>query len=455
MERNKYKILNIFYSGSKRTRIIKKNIVGSFFIKGLSLIVNLAIVPVTINLLNQEKYGIWITVYTITSWFNLMDIGIGNGFRNKFAESFALNNKELAKEYLQTFYSSMLLIAIAFFLFFSTTNIFLDWNLILNLPSDFDENINLIIWVVFGLFCVQLVTKNISVIYLSLQKTSYNNFLIFLGNLLALVFILTLKIFDSVSLFTIAIAFMLAPIIVFVVATENFFKGKLKNLKPVLFSLPKKKYLYDLIGLGLKFFVVQIAAIFMYGSGNIIITQLFEPSAVTPYNVSFRLYSSVQVIFSIIITPFWSAFTEANSKNDNLWIIRSMKVLIKTWLLFSVFVLGIWVISPVIFKIWVGEEVIISSTLSLQFAFFVIINTCLTIFITYLSGISKTSIMFYVSILQCLLYIPLSIFLAKILNLGTVGIIVSLNINLLVALLLLSIQSVKTLNNNARGIWNK
>jgi hypothetical protein len=45
----------------------------------------------------------------------MMDFGLGNGFRNKFAEAIALDKKDLAKEYMSTFYSSMVIIAFAYY----------------------------------------------------------------------------------------------------------------------------------------------------------------------------------------------------------------------------------------------------------------------------------------------------------------------------------------------------
>ena len=87
------------FSGSIRTKTVKINILGSFTIKGFSVLTSLFLVPLTISMLDQEKYGIWMTIFSIVSWFNIMDFGLGNGFRNKFAHAVALNDNELAKNY--------------------------------------------------------------------------------------------------------------------------------------------------------------------------------------------------------------------------------------------------------------------------------------------------------------------------------------------------------------------
>lgn len=62
-------------------------------IKICNIIINLAYVPLLINSLNQDRYGIWLTITTIVSWIAFFDIGLGNGLRNKLAESIACKDE--------------------------------------------------------------------------------------------------------------------------------------------------------------------------------------------------------------------------------------------------------------------------------------------------------------------------------------------------------------------------
>ena len=210
-----------------------------------------------------------------------------------------------------------------------------------------------------------------------------------------------------------------------------------------------------MIGLGLKFFIIQITTVVMFSSSNIIITQLYGPSKVTPYDVGLRLFSSALTIFTIIVTPFWSAFTEAYAIEDFNWIKKAIKKLMTAWVGFSLGIIVLWLISPHIYQLWVGKEVIISWGLSFQFALFVILMARSSIFSAYLAGIGKISISLYGAIFQCIVNIPLAIFLAKDLKLNTTGIIMATNINLLLGVILLSIQTKKIINNKAYGIWNR
>ncbi len=442
-------------AGSQRTIIVKRNILGSFGIKGLSILTSLVLVPYTINLLDQEKYGIWITIFSIVTWFNMMDVGLGNGFRNKFAEALAMGKRKLAKAYVQTLYSSMTIIAGVLIATFLIVNHFLNWNRILNIPANFDENIDIIAAVVFLLFCVQLILKNISTVLLSLQKTTFSNSLIFLGNLLALILIFLFNKFHATNLFSIALIFMISPIIILSIATIIVFRNYLKEFRPALFSVPRKKYFNELMGLGFKFFLIQIATVVMFSSSSVIISQLYGPSSVTPYNVTYQLFAAAQIVFGIIITPFWTAFTEANAKSDFEWIKKSLKKLLVLWGIYSIGIILLWLISPFIFKIWLGGKIAIPLSLSFQFALFAILMTWSSIFSFFVAGIGKITISLYGAIFQCIIYIPLAIFLAKVSGLNTTGIILATNLNLLIPVVLLALQTKKIINQKAYGIWNR
>jgi O-antigen/teichoic acid export membrane protein len=448
-------LASYLFGGTNRTKVVKKNILGSFTIKGAAILTSLLLVPITIKLLDQEKYGIWITIFSVVSWFNMMDIGIGNGFRNKFAEAVANNDIFLAKKYVNTFYGSMLFISMGMLLLFWVLNPMLNWYIILNLPISFDENIQLIILCTFTLFCFQWYGKSISTVLLALQKTAFSNLLMFLGNLLALMGILVLKSMNQISLFSIALTFMIAPIIVFLFFSIILFSTTLKKFRPSIFYMPLKADLKVLMGLGVKFFVIQITTLIMFSSANIVITQLYGPSEVTPYNITQRLFNAGLTFFAIIVTPFWSAFTEANAKNDVKWIKKSMRMLKLIWGLFAVANIVLCFLAPWVIELWIGGEVTINYGLAFQFGLFAIIMGWNNPYVFYISGVGKIKLELYIAVFQCVITIPLAIYFAKNLNLGVIGVIAATNLVMLIPAIIIPIQYRKLISGTAKGIWNK
>ena len=98
--------------GHQRSVKAKKNIITSFIIKGFSIILSLAFVPLTVSYVNPLRYGIWLALSSIIGWFSYFDIGFGNGLRNKFAESVAKKEYDRARIYVSTTYAVIAALAI-------------------------------------------------------------------------------------------------------------------------------------------------------------------------------------------------------------------------------------------------------------------------------------------------------------------------------------------------------
>jgi len=79
---------HFFTKGHERSIAAKKNIAYSFIIRGISIAISLALIPLTINYVNPIQYGIWLTLSSILGWFSFFDIGFGNGFRKHGTSSY-------------------------------------------------------------------------------------------------------------------------------------------------------------------------------------------------------------------------------------------------------------------------------------------------------------------------------------------------------------------------------
>ena len=51
--------------GDARTRKLKSNIILSILLKGVSVAVTFLLVPATIDYVNSELYGVWLTLATV------------------------------------------------------------------------------------------------------------------------------------------------------------------------------------------------------------------------------------------------------------------------------------------------------------------------------------------------------------------------------------------------------
>lgn len=450
---NIYQYINNFLSkGHPRSLITKKNILASFLIKGVSIAISIVLVPLTIDYVNASSYGIWLTLSSIVGWFTFFDIGFGNGLRNKFAEAVADKNSELAKIYVSTTYAILSLIIGGVMILFFIVNPFVNWAKALNSPPEMSSQLSLLAIIVFVFFFLRFVFQLISTVLKANQETAKSSFLELLGSMLSLLIIYILTKTTHGNLVYLGTALSFTPVFVLIVSSFWMYGRKYKAYAPS-FSHIHFKYARNLMTLGLKFFIIQIAAMILFDTNNFIIIQLFGSNDVTTYNVAFKLFSVVTMVFTIIVTPLWSAFTDAYALNDFQWIRTTIATMRKMWLALSVFTVLLVVFSPYIYKLWLGNKVTVPFSLSVAMASYVVVYVWQTFHVYFLNGIGKIKLQLYLVIFTSVINIPLAIILGKMF--GLVGITLTSTGLFTFMGILFSIQTEKIMNQKATKIWNE
>jgi len=432
--------------GSYRSSQVKKNILASIFIKGLSIIISLLYVPITLNYLNPTRYGLWMTLTSIVAWMGIFDIGLGNGLRNKLAEALALGEKEKAKKYVSTAYAILSIIVISILILFLIANHWINWSAALNTAESYRSELKILSIVIVVLFGFKFVLNIISTVFTADQKPAIGSIFEVFGSILGLIIIYILTLTNRTSLIAFGLAAMLTPVIVYLVVSIYFYKNKYYYLKPSWKSI-ELSYAKDLTGLGIKFFVIQIAALIIFQTSNILISQFFSPAEVTPYNISFKYFGVLTMLWGIILAPIWSAFTQAKTLNDIIWVKKTIsrlnKLMIPTILLLVLMSFG----ARYVISIWTKGMVIISIPMIIFFAIYSFISIWNNIYAFFLNGIGKTRIQIFTSIIASLIHIPLAYILVKHFHYGSEGIVFSMTISLLFFAIAGPVQTYKILKD--------
>jgi O-antigen/teichoic acid export membrane protein len=414
----------------------------------------MALVPVTINYLGKVEYGIWLTLASILSWLINLDFGIGNGLRNKLAEALAIKDFKLARIYVSTGYAVFGMGIFGAFIIYLLFHSILNWASILNAPESYTQLLNSLALYVIVLFLIQFLLKLLSSIISAEQRPAINGVLSLTSNTLTLVAVILLSEFAESSLHLFAITASLIPVFVFVIASAILFRGIYRPFAPSV-KFVNFKYSSSLVKLGIQFFIMQISSLIVFTTDNMIITQLYGPEPVVTYNIAYKYFYMVPLVFNVILAPFWSAFTDAYVKQEFDWIKNSIRKLIIIWALLSAATIVMILLSDNVYKIWIGPDTNVPFILSLFTGLFVIIANWNNIFAYFMNGVGKVRVSLYSSIFTAVLNIPLSVFLAENLGMGITGIIVATNICLIISSVWSPIQYSKIINNKASGIWNK
>jgi O-antigen/teichoic acid export membrane protein len=442
-----------FTEGHERSIKAKKNILASFLIKGGSIGISLVLVPITIDYINPSRYGIWLTLSSIVAWLSFFDIGLSQGLRNKFAEARAKNDDSIAQVYVSTTYALLGIIFISIWILFLICNSFLNWADILKVDQSMASEVSTLAIIVFTYFCISFVLKIITTILLADQQPAKSSLIDLLGQLISLLFILILVKTTAGSLLKLGIALCVSPLIVLVGSNFYFFKGIYHKYRPTISKI-RFEYSKELFNLGLVFFVIQFANILQFQTANIIIARNFSTDDVTSYNIVYKYFAVLNMIFMIFLTPFWSASTEAFQKNDIQWIKNGIKKYNQVNILMILAGLVMLIFSDLVYRLWIGEgKVKIDFLLSLSgFLFF---NTSIFggKYVSFLNGISALRIQFIACIISPFLYIFCALLLIRYFNMGVYALFIASILSNFNTFLLAPIQYHQIINKGKRGIW--
>ncbi|HXB40146.1 MAG TPA: oligosaccharide flippase family protein [Bacteroidia bacterium] len=452
--KGKFTVRSFMTEGHERSLKTKKNILASVLIKCFSIAISFILIPLVLNYLNPTRYGIWLTLTSVIGWFTFFDLGLGNGLSNKLTEALAKNNKELARTYISTSYAIMTLIIGIVYALFVFLFPYVNWTFILNTPTEMSEEINRLVFIVFSFFCLQFIIKLISVILKADQRSAASGGINTFASLLSLTIVFILTKTTNGSLLWLTIGVSVANILSPLIASFWYFGTDYKHLVPS-FKYIKLSSARDLMSLGFLFFIMQFAALILFSTDSFIIDQLYGPEEVVPYNIAFKYFSLITMGFAIITTPFWTAYTDAYHKKDFIWIRRITRKLILFWAFLFFAVIVMLLLSDVFYKIWIGDKIEISLSLSISMACWVLISTWTSIFGNFLNGVEKIHLSLYHSFAMIVINIPLSVFFAKYLNMGSTGVIIGTCVCVLPQVFLHPIQYKKIITNTANGLWGK
>lgn len=416
--------------GGSRSKNVKTNISISFILKIISTGISFMVIPMTINYLNTEQYGVWMTLLAIISWMSFFDMGLGNGLRNKLTEALSKNDIKSAKEYVSTAYVAISIIVLIIFivLIFIIPN--LNWNMIFNTENTANSVFIELVLIVVGFFLFNFVLSLCNSLFYAVQESALAGVGLLLMNLFSLINILILMKTSSGSLIYIGISYGLAMVMSSIILTICFFVRH-KELIPKL-KLVRKSKVNDILGISIKFFIIQVAAIVIFTTDSMIITQILGPAQVTSYILAQKLFSVVTIGHAIIVTPLWSAYTEAYSKGDINWIKKLLRRLNLLMIPIIMCVAALALISDEIFKVWIGNSVIFPKYLIIFMAFYTFISVWNNIYAYFLNGIGDLNLQMYTAIIAGLINIPLSILFCKYLNFGSSGVVLGTIISLLI-----------------------
>ena len=436
-----------------RSSLLQKNIFASFVIKGWSALIVLLLVPVTLHCLGEYKNGIWLTISSLLLWIDNMDIGLGNGLRNKIAEYMAHDEFERTRSLISSTFAMLTCIIIPVLLILLLLIAISDPYAVFNAAPSKVDHLDKVLMVTVTLVCTSFIFKLIGNFYMGMQLPAVSNLLIALGQTLALIGTYLLLYSGSHSLMLIALVNTVSPLLIYLLAYPYTFFYKYPYLRPS-FKLINFKEARTVINMGVQFFIMQISSVILFMSSNLLISNLFTPALVTPYQITYRYFSLMLVAFTVICMPFWNATTDAYQRNDIEWIrnatrkLRIMIIGIMTCMMMMI------VLSPWVYSIWIGDSITIDIRMSIVMATYIFILIYSMRYSYFINGIGKLRLQLIFTTAAAILFIPLA-YLATQWTHNIIWFMIVMCLVNIPGLIVNRIQFYKLINGKANGIWMK
>lgn len=450
----KTQIRKKFIGTDSRSKKMYKNTVAMIGIRGVSMILTLISAPIMLHHVDRADYGVLLTLTSIVGWVGYMDVGLGNGLRNKLPEFLAKGDFHSAKKIVSSCYVTLAIYVALIIVIFLMVSPFVDWLGVLNSPTSDAGEIRGLTNVVFIAFCIQFLFGLINSILFAYQMPAFQSLFTFVGQFVALIaLVIQVYVFDVTSVLQIGAVNSIIPPLVLFWGSIGLFRTKLKEIAPS-FKLFEFKSVGSILSLGLKFFVLQMITIVLFQANSIIIARVVSPEAVVEYNLAFKYVSLLTMIFTIVITPVWSATTDAYVRKDFAWINKTISLSRKVCIA-SIFIGVLMVLaSKFVYGMWLGRGSIdINYSTTGLILLYISFEMLYKVYGTIINGTGKVFAQMILTGVIAIIYIPLAILLGKLFGLS--GVLIANAIVFALNYLWSKVQCNKLISQTATGIWNK
>lgn len=432
--------LNALFVGSHELSAIYFKQVGkTTIIKSLSVLISLMYVPLVLGFIDIEKYGIWVTLTTVVTWIRLLDVGMGNGMRNKLAEAIALKQYQQGRVYVSTTYGILGGIFILVLLVFYFVNPFLNWQGILNSALISPSELVKLTGIVVSFIVLGFILQPVTLVYAAHGDSATGGFIQLVISFVSLLLISLVSAFSAKgNIILLGWVVTGVPVLIYIAVSVYTFLYKYPQLRPS-FKLIKISESGNLLRLSAQFFVVQITATILYSSIPFVVAQLFSPNEVTVFNIANSIFNLPIMLISLIVAPVLPLVTQAYANQDYTWIRSMLKKMNMVSLLIVAGTIIMIIISNFIYHVWIGNKVIIPFNLSVAIGIYTIINVLVTPFSTFINGIGKIRILVMLAPLGIGMFIGGSILLAKLMG-DVVAISIALSLSSVLGLIVVPLE---------------
>lgn len=363
-----------------------KGAITSYLNTGMSIILNILIVPVMLKGLGQFSYGLWVTISSIFGFMPLTDLGIGQAITKIIAEN---SNKD-RDTYIKTrIYTTTMITNFLFGLITLLANIILSFFIykFINIHISkkyYISSIYLLLSLNFFFCFIGSVYKNILAGY----KYNYVNNIVNVSKLILNFIAVYLILTCSNEILNICVAQIIISIIYYLIYRHQIIKYRI-NLK-----FKFEYFVFDELKIilkpGIYYFIITISFLLITSTDNFILSYFISQEVVAMYSSAYKIATTFMLLIFLIIDNLFPFISELNGSNDKTKIRNLFFLSINISLILGVF-FGLMIIlfGEKMISIWIGSSNFIGNTTILFMGIYVIMQSFTHVPIVFIQSMGK------------------------------------------------------------------
>jgi len=376
--------------GRERYRRAGMTASTAYIAKGITVLTGFVSVPLTVDYLGAERYGVWLTISSLLLWIALTDFGLaGNALVNVVSEAVGNDDVASARHYAASAFWALVAIALVIGAAFAVAFHFIPWRAVFRVSDAIStRELESTCALVLALFVISIPLSLLRSLYNAHQDGYVANIWGIAHGVVSLLSLMVVTRFHG-GLPQLVVAISGVPILVLLANAYHAFGRRYPRLRPTP-SAVRWACVRRLLGLGSKYMIMQLAALGIYQSQAMIITQTLGPAKVVIFVVAYKVIALPQDLASMGTAAFVAAFGEAKARHDWKWI----KDAFKNGTLVSI-ALGVPLAGALAFfakpliLIWAGPSAVPDSYVIFWLFVYTAVNICLMMFGQLLCGIQR------------------------------------------------------------------
>lgn len=407
-----------------RRRARDRNAIRSAFTAAIarasSVLAAFVTVPITLEYLGRERYGLYIASSILVGWLVMLDFGLGLSLRNLVAYAHGREDPGLVRQNLSTATALSVISVVPILGVAWIASPRINWSAVLNAGTNASTvELTALVRAIACVVAASIITKLILETVRALQRGPLINYM-YIASAVLSIFSVLAAVHLRASLAKLALALALPDImaslvlwVVLAVRDQRFQIGlahvRLKNASTLLKA-------------GGAFSLIALADLGIYQTDAILISHFCGPGEVTPFSVAARITGVGWNVLAAYLSAIWPAYAEAAVRSDWHWVRRAHSRT-RLWITAVTAIGGMLLVllGPILIPWWAGPGARGTRSLYAAIALQTILSAWTRSHSVLLAGANVLAYQVGAGLLQALIGIAASVMLLK--PFGAVGVV--------------------------------